>query len=325
MDGRIRPLTQKGLSDRALVTQFLNDKAIDVVISSPYKRAIDTVADFAEKYNFQIELVENFREHRGCSTLVRGTWADREKWQFPYLEQQWKDFTYKLSDGECLAEVQARNISALNGVLSRHTGKNVIIGTHGMALSTIINYYDNTYGFAEFKAMEPIMPWVVKMSFDDNGCVGMTKIDLFNMDRPSGMLDVRISELGTLKAYRFAVIFAKYQGQWLFCRAKNRDTFETAGGHIEPGETPLEAAKRELCEETGAITFDINPLFDYAVHSVNGYSNGQVLFAKIHELGDIPNFEMAEVQLFNKLPNKMTYPHIQPYLFKKVEEMIDAI
>ena len=47
-DGRIRPLTEKGLADRRLVTKYLQDKKIDAVLSSPFKRAVDTVADFAE-------------------------------------------------------------------------------------------------------------------------------------------------------------------------------------------------------------------------------------------------------------------------------------
>lgn len=59
---RNRPLTEKGLADRRLVTEFLQDKNIDAVLSSPYKRAIDTVAPFAEKNGFEIKLVEDFRE-----------------------------------------------------------------------------------------------------------------------------------------------------------------------------------------------------------------------------------------------------------------------
>lgn len=39
-----------------------------------------------------------------------------------------------------------------------------VTGTHGTALSTIINYYDSTYRFADFMAMVNIMPWVVSMS-----------------------------------------------------------------------------------------------------------------------------------------------------------------
>lgn len=61
----------------------------------------------------------------------------------------------------------------------------------------------------------------------------------------------------------------KKKGKWIFCKHKKRDTWENPGGHIDEGETPLEAAKRELYEETGAIDFDIEPLCDY-------YINGEV-------------------------------------------------
>ena len=57
--------------------------------------------------------------------------------------------------------------------------------------------------------------------------------------------------LGELKKYRFTIICAQYKkvgGGWLYARHKNRDTWETAGGHIEKGETPLDCAKRELRE-----------------------------------------------------------------------------
>ena len=40
-------------------------------------------------------------------------------------------------------------------------------------------------------------------------------------------------------------------------------TWEIPGGHIEPGESPEEAARRELFEETGAAEFTIRPIFDY--------------------------------------------------------------
>lgn len=72
-------------------------------------------------------------------------------------------FDYKLSDGESLREVQNRNIKALNEVLRMYEGKNIVIGTHGTALSTIINYYDSTYGYDDFERMKLIMPWIVKM------------------------------------------------------------------------------------------------------------------------------------------------------------------
>jgi len=318
-DGRIRPLTEKGLVDRLLVTEYLQDKNIDVILSSPFKRAIDTIADFAEKNGYEIELIEDFREQRSGRDLLRDSSGNPVP---DFLEQQWNDFYYRFSDGETLNELQERNISALNEILFKHKNKNIVIGTHAMALSAIINYYDKTYDFEEFLKMNPIMPWVMKMIFDENGCAGMEKIDLFN-SFDKFFQEVHVADLGALKAYRFVVIFSRYQDKWLYCRAKERDTFETAGGHIETGETPLEAAKRELYEETGAVSFDINPAFDYLVRRPNVYANGQAFLAHIHELGAIPedtNDKMVEIKLFDTIPDKMRFPKILPVLFEKVSQ-----
>ena len=49
----------------------------------------------------------------------------------------------------------------------------------------------------------------------------------------------------------------------LACHATGRpykNGWDISKGHIEDGETPLEAAKRELYEESGASDFKIEPL-----------------------------------------------------------------
>ena len=76
-------------------------------------------------------------------------------------------------------------------------------------------------------------------------------------------LQFKAHDFNTLGDYRFADIVSIYNDIWVFCRHKERNTWETQGGHIEAGEMPLEAAKRELYEETGAISFSIEPLCDY--------------------------------------------------------------
>ena len=62
---------------------------------------------------------------------------------------------------------------------------------------------------------------------------------------------------------KFAVIIAKAHGKWVFCRHRQRDTYELPGGHREAGESILDAATRELQEETGAV-----PLLLHSCHNV---------------------------------------------------------
>ena len=64
---------------------------------------------------------------------------------------------------------------------------------------------------------------------------------------------------------RFAVVIAKHDGKWVFCKHKERETLEFPGGHRETGETIAETAKRELMEETGAVKFEIRPICVYSV------------------------------------------------------------
>ncbi|SDB69836.1 NUDIX domain-containing protein [Butyrivibrio sp. INlla16] len=69
--------------------------------------------------------------------------------------------------------------------------------------------------------------------------------------------------MGQLDNIEFVVILTKYKDKWVFCWHKKRESFENPGGHVEKGETPIQAAKRELYEETGITDCEIIPLWDY--------------------------------------------------------------
>jgi 8-oxo-dGTP diphosphatase len=125
------------------------------------------------------------------------------------------------------------------------------------------------------------------------------------------------------KELTYSVISAKFRNKWIFVRHNNRNTWEIAGGHIEEGETPLEAARRELMEETGALKFEIRCVATYSVKSDEEIRFGKLYLAKVFELGSIPDFsEIAEAFLSDHLPENLTYPDIQPYLFNKTLEFL---
>lgn len=76
---------------------------------------------------------------------------------------------------------------------------------------------------------------------------------------------------------KFAVIISKTQGKWVFCKHKERDTYEVPGGHREENEDILDTARRELYEETGALKFDLKPICVYSVTAEDNF-DGQETF-----------------------------------------------
>ena len=120
---------------------------------------------------------------------------------------------------------------------------------------------------------------------------------------------------------KFAVIISRYQNKWVFCKHKERDTYEFPGGHREPGEWIDTTARRELWEETGADQYDLHRVTPYSVRKDFGEETyGMLYFAEIHKFGALPAYEITEIKFLDDLPENMTYPLIQPVLLERVKK-----
>ncbi len=138
-------------------------------------------------------------------------------------------------------------------------------------------------------------------------------------------LKCKIFPINTLGTYKYVVVCSYYDGKWVLSKHKSRNTWETQGGHIEDGETPLECAKRELFEESGIRDAEIYPVCDYLGYNSVSSANGMVFLAIVHTLGEMPDSEMKEIAVFETLPDNLTYPQTSPLLYKEAKKLIDTL
>ncbi|WP_186423655.1 histidine phosphatase family protein [Lacrimispora celerecrescens] len=156
-DDRTRPLTMEGREDSRKVLKYLRDKNIDSFYCSPYKRSLDTIGETAAYYDKEIIADERLRERE----------SGRNGNHHGMFRKRWEDHDFHEEGGESIAMVQDRNVSALKEILRNNAGKNIVIGTHGTALSSILNYYDTDYDCDSFLRILDWMPYIIELDFAD--------------------------------------------------------------------------------------------------------------------------------------------------------------
>jgi 8-oxo-dGTP diphosphatase len=113
----------------------------------------------------------------------------------------------------------------------------------------------------------------------------------------------------------YVVMGARYEGQWIFVRHRQRLSWELPAGHIEYGESPDQAAVRELYEEAGVVNSSLTVIADYGVEFMGKQAFGRLYFADVKELEPLPEYEIKEIKFSSELPSHLTYPEVQTLLF----------
>ncbi len=139
------------------------------------------------------------------------------------------------------------------------------------------------------------------------------------------MTEVKFYESIEDELLKFAVIISKVQNKYVFCKHKDRDTWEIPGGHREQEENIMDTAKRELYEETGALEFEIKPVCVYSVTKPDNFdgeeSFGMLFFADIQCFETELHSEIEKIAILDEFPERWTYPDIQPYLIKEATRL----
>ena len=166
-DNRSFPLSAEGMQDRMKAAEALKGVSFDTAVSSPYTRSVETIMPIVRAQGLELCLDERLRERDNAG----GGSNSHEMFR-----KRWADFDFHEENGESLRSTQDRNIDAVSDILAGHSGRTVLVGTHGTALSTIINYFDPTFGYEQFIRIIDFMPYVIRMDLDGTRLLGMKEI-----------------------------------------------------------------------------------------------------------------------------------------------------
>lgn len=152
---RERGLSEQGKSDAARIKSILQKQPIDLFVSSPYARAIQTIQPLAEVHQKEILLMENLRE-RTIGNIAELSFVEAKR-------RVYQDFAAVFEGGESSAEAQARAVGELKLLLEKYEGKTLVIGTHGDIMTLLMNYFDCRYGYDFWQSTA--MPDIYRLEF----------------------------------------------------------------------------------------------------------------------------------------------------------------
>lgn len=163
-------LNEQGKSDALRVADLLKDKQIDVIFSSSYHRARETVLPLAELLNQDIILLDELIE-RPIATLNE---AVSEEELINAIERSFMDKDFCMPEGETTRQAQERATPIILKMLSDYEGKRIAIGTHGNIMTIIMNYFDSNYGFDFWQ--QTSKPDIYELEFEKNKLISVERL-----------------------------------------------------------------------------------------------------------------------------------------------------
>ncbi len=161
----MRSLSPSGAAAALRVADVLFDRKISSIVSSPYRRAVETVQPLADRLGLSIEIDQDLRERQ----LAAGAVGDFQR----RVEETWLDFELAHLGGESNAAAQARVNAAIGRIANAAAGRNIAIATHGNALALFLRTIDPAVDYAFW----------ARLSFPDIYSVDTRRADGWSFER----------------------------------------------------------------------------------------------------------------------------------------------
>lgn len=152
------PLSTRGLVQAAALVPAMRELGIAAIYSSPYRRALHTVAPLAEALRLTISAVDALRER----ALGR---VDREMERTDLLARHWADPGFALPGGESNVACARRVAHAIAQLALLHRGEAIAIASHGNALALYLGTIDPCFRFEQWQAMRN--PDLFRVTYED--------------------------------------------------------------------------------------------------------------------------------------------------------------
>ena len=134
------PLTPLGYQQAARLAERLAEMPVDYVVSSPYRRALESIAPFAQSRGLSMHTdarLEERRRNRDNTPI-----ANWDEW----VRQSFQDLDFRSPGGESGRDVARRGASVLCETMSS-SHELPLLSTHGQLMSFLANSIDSDFGY----------------------------------------------------------------------------------------------------------------------------------------------------------------------------------
>lgn len=161
-----RPLSTRGRQDARRVADVLQSHPINVIVSSPFARARQTIEPLATRLGLPIQTEFDLRERQLCHGPVDDFLGA--------VRATWEDPTFAHPGGETNAAAQQRGLALVQRLREAHTAGHIVLGTHGNLMALTLAGLDPTIDFAFWRSLT--MPDVYLFNWSPAGEFSMHRL-----------------------------------------------------------------------------------------------------------------------------------------------------